>query len=131
MDIVNRAGPDFVALETTLLVHGVPRDHGPDLAAELSAIVEREGVHAATIGVHAGRAVAGLDAAELRDLLSGGTAKANTSNLGVFLHRKRHAATTVSGTMEIAAAAGIRVFATGGLGGVHRRHEDVPWDVSA
>jgi pseudouridine-5'-phosphate glycosidase len=119
MNIVNRAGPDFVALETTLLVHGVPRDRSATLAAELGAIVEAEGSRPAVIGIHAGRAVAGLTAAELTDLLNGRTEKANTPNLGVFLHRKQHAATTVSATMEIAAAAGIRLFATGGLGGVH------------
>ena len=131
MDIVNRAGPDYVALETTLLVHGVPRESGAALAAELATIVERECAKPAVVGVHGGRAVAGLNASELGDLLSGGTEKANRSNLGVFLHRKRHAATTVSATMEIAAAAGIRVFATGGLGGVHRGHDEVVWDVSA
>jgi pseudouridine-5'-phosphate glycosidase len=130
MDIVNRAGPDFVGLETTLLVHGVPREQAPTLAADLSRIIEEEGVRPAVIGIHAGRAIAGLTTAELADLLAPGTEKANTSNLGLFLHRKRHAATTVSATMEIAAAAGIRLFATGGLGGVHLGYAE-SLDISA
>ena len=73
------------------------------------------------IGVIAGEAVVGLDEPALRVLLEAGDVqKLNTANLGVALARREHGATTVSATMELAAAAGIRVFATGGIGGVHR-----------
>ncbi len=123
MDIVSRAKPDprsFVALETTLLLHGVPRDAAEPLARELSEIVRTHGVGPALVGVVAGRPIVGLNDDELATLLSAASVpKANTSNLGVLMHRKSHAATTVSATMELACAAGISVFATGGIGGVH------------
>ena len=93
------------------------------------------GAKPALVGVMAGNAVAGLRDEELDVLLAAAKVpKANTSNLGVLLARKSHAATTVSTTMEIAAAAGIRVFATGGLGGVHQgwtQHLDVSADLMA
>lgn len=118
--LLRAAGPGHVALETTLLVHGVPREAGPALAAELAAIVRAEHARPALIGVHAGTPVVGLTDAELADLLSAEhVAKVNTANLGLAMHRGSHAATTVSTTMELAAAAGIRLFATGGIGGVH------------
>ncbi len=73
------------------------------------------------IGVHAGSPVAGLSDAQLGDLLATASVpKLNTASLGPALFRKQHGATTVSTTMELAAGAGIRVFATGGLGGVHQ-----------
>ncbi len=109
-----------VALETTLLLHGVPKAQGPSLAQDLAQIVTQNGAVPALTGVVAGRPIVGLDAAQLDVLFSAkAVAKANTANLGVLMHRGEHAATTVSTTMELAAAAGVRVFATGGLGGVH------------
>lgn len=115
------AGPGHVALETTLLLHGVPKPEAAPLAAQLGAIIRAAGARPALVGVHAGRPVVGLNDAELADLLAAPeVAKVNSSNLGLALHAKAHAATTVSTTMELAAAAGIRVFATGGIGGVHR-----------
>lgn len=129
--LINRAGPASVALESTLLLHGVPRDSALPLFDELEAIVGSEGAHAATIGVLHGRPVVGLSRDELAELLDAGpVAKLNTANLGVALHRAHHGATTVSATMELAALAGVRVFATGGLGGVHRGYGE-HWDVSA
>lgn len=132
---MNRAGPGHVALETTLLVHGVPRDQGLPLARELAATVKEAGAQPAFIGIHAGRPTVGLSDAELGELLSAeDVAKANTSNLGVLIHRKQHGATTVSTTMELAATAGVRVFATGGLGGVHRNYGsdfDISSDLAA
>ena len=110
-----------VALETTLLLHGVPKPQALPLAAELAAIVREAGAHPALIGVVAGTPTVGMTEAELSLLLEAPRVpKVNTSSLGVALHRKQHAATTVSTTMELAAAAGVRVFATGGLGGVHK-----------
>lgn len=133
--LVNRAGPGFVALETTLLVHGVPRAEGAKLGAELAGIVEAHGARAAVVGVYGGRPTVGLTEGELAELLEADNVpKANTSNLGVLMHRRSHAATTVSTTMELAAAAGVRVFATGGLGGVHRGYGtrlDISADLAA
>ncbi len=121
MTLINRAGPDHLALETTLLVHGLPPSDAPIVAAELWETVKDEGVEPAVIGVHGGKAVVGMTAVELSDLLEAGSVpKATASNLGLLLHRGSHGATTVSTTVELAAGAGVRVFATGGLGGVHR-----------
>lgn len=124
-----------VALETTLLLHGVPTHASLALAHDLAGDVRGAGAEPALIGVVQGEPIAGLTDAELQTLLDATKVpKANTSNLGVLLARKSHAATTVSTTMEIAAAAGIRVFATGGLGGVHQgwtEHLDVSADLMA
>lgn len=132
---INRAGPGHVALETTLLLHGVPRGEGPSLAAELTGIVRAAGVQPALVGVVNGKPIVGLNDAELTELLSAQSVpKANTANLGVLMHWGSHAATTVSTTMELAAAAGVRVFATGGLGGVHPDlacHLDISSDLGA
>ena len=123
MDVLSRAKPDprsFVALESTLLLHGVPHETAEPLARELSEIVRSHGVSPALVGVVAGQPIVGLTDEELLTLLNAESVpKANTSNLGVLIHRKSHAATTVSATMELAHAAGLRVFATGGIGGVH------------
>lgn len=110
-----------VALETTLLLHGVPKAAALDLFDDLEAVVEREGARACTIGVLDGAGIVGLSRAQVRRLLEQpSVAKVNTSTLGLALARGLSGATTVSTTMELAAGAGIRVFATGGLGGVHR-----------
>lgn len=112
-----------MALETTLLVHGLPADASRGFAAELDAIVRTAGGEPATVGVVDGTPVCGLSEAELSALIDAGPAaipKANTANLGALIHRGSSAATTVSATCEIAAASGVRVFATGGIGGVHR-----------
>lgn len=131
--------PGRVALETTLLAHGVPPGEGLALGRDLERIVRDAGGVPATVGVLHGRPLAGMSERELEELLAeaaspAGLAKLNTSNLGLALHRGRSGATTVSATMEIAAAAGIRLFATGGLGGVHRgygRRLDISSDLAA
>lgn len=131
--MINRSKPRSVALETTLLVHGVPPESARPLASELDSIILAEGAFPALIGVVSGRGVVGMSDQELTQLLDGagsGVPKANTSNLGVLMHRGSHAATTVSATMELAAGAGVRVFATGGIGGVHRGY-GAHWDVSS
>jgi len=124
-----------VALETTLLVHGVPRESTGQLAEELDAIVRNEGSTPALVGLHHGRPVIGLNGDQLTELLrADDVPKANTANLGVLMSRGSHAATTVSSTMELAAFAGLRVFATGGIGGVHRgygQHLDISSDLAA
>lgn len=131
----DHAPPNAVALETTLLLHGVPRDEALALAHTLQHAVRDAGAEPCLVGVHQGQPTPRLTPRQLDDLLNARiVAKANTSNLGVLLHRRAHAATTVSTTMEIAAAAGIRLFATGGLGGVHRdfaHRLDVSADLAA
>lgn len=112
--------PARVALETTLLLHGVPRPQAAELARELAEIVRARGATPAFVGVVNGRPVVGLGDSDLETLLAAPEVpKLNTASLGVAMHRKQHGATTVSTTMELAAGAGVRVFATGGLGGVH------------
>lgn len=119
--ITSRAVSPAVALETTLLLHGVPTSEAEELHHALSSIVRNAGAHPALVGVVNGVPTVGMTDAELKMLLAGGkVAKSNTSNLGVLLASGAHAATTVSTTMELAAAAGVRVFATGGIGGVHK-----------
>jgi pseudouridine-5'-phosphate glycosidase len=119
--LLSRVIQPAVALETTLLLHGVPKSQSLPLAAELAGIVREAGAHPALVGVLAGTPTVGMTEGELRILLDADNVpKVNTASLGVALHRNGHAATTVSTTMELAAAAGVRVFATGGLGGVHK-----------
>jgi len=121
MELVNRASERSVTLETTLLVHGVPKSEGPRLNDDLYRVVRDNGAEPAVVGVVAGKPTVGMTPQELQLLFDAeDVPKANTANLGVFIHRKQHAATTVSATMELAAGAGVRVFATGGLGGVHK-----------
>ncbi len=133
--IINRAGPGHIALGTTLLVHGLPGPDAAVLAGELGRIAAGAGAPAATIGVLGGRAIVGMTDGELSELLAGTDApKANSANLGVLMHCGSNAATTVSATMELAAAGGVRVFATGGIGGVHRGYGqdlDVSSDLTA
>ncbi|MBS0192296.1 MAG: pseudouridine-5'-phosphate glycosidase [Phycisphaerales bacterium] len=124
-----------LALESTILTHGVPRSAAAELARDLSALCRLNGAQPALVGIFRGRPTAELTEDELTEMLrQSDIAKANTSNLGVLLHRKAHASTTVAATMEIAATAGIRVFATGGIGGVHQgfaNHLDISSDLAA
>jgi pseudouridylate synthase len=120
-----------VALETTLLVHGVPHSSAAPLASELGAIIEGEGSAPALVGVVDGVPTVGMGMAQLEAMLEAEhVAKANTANLGISMSQGEHAATTVSTTMEIAAFAGLRVFATGGIGGVHEGY-GTKLDISA
>lgn len=133
--LVKRVGPDAVALETTLLVHGVPRAQAMPLASRLNECVRAAGATPALIGLVSGVATVGMTGPELQTLLDAPSVpKANTANLGVLAHWGSHAATTVSATMELAAAAGLSLFATGGLGGVHKgfgRSLDISSDLAA
>lgn len=131
MQINKHVSSRAVALETTLLVHGVPTESSAQLAQDLGGIIEHAGSTPALIGVIDGTPTVGMDMTQLQSMLEADRVpKANTANLGIALHRKSHAATTVSTTMEIAAYAGLRVFATGGLGGVHE-HYGTQLDISA
>ncbi|HZW10721.1 MAG TPA: pseudouridine-5'-phosphate glycosidase [Phycisphaerales bacterium] len=135
MHVLNRARPYSVALETTLLVHGVPRRDAAGIAAKLAAAVRAGGGEPAVVGVVSGRPIVGLTEAELALLLDAERVeKVNAANLGLVLHRGSHGATTISATIELAARAGVRLMATGGLGGVHRgydRRPDISSDLTA
>jgi pseudouridine-5'-phosphate glycosidase len=125
------AGRPVVALESTLIAHGLPRGRNLEVARELEAVVRAEGAVPATVAVVAGTVRIGLDAAALEALALGGDfLKAGIRDLGPVLARGASAATTVASTSHLAARAGIRVFATGGLGGVHREARET-WDESA
>ncbi|MFG0260145.1 MAG: pseudouridine-5'-phosphate glycosidase, partial [Phycisphaerales bacterium JB041] len=134
--LLNRAGAGFVGLETTILVHGVPRADAASLAERLARAVRdggEGGAEPAVIGVVSGRPIVGMLPDELDHLFAAAhVEKANTANLGVVMHRQQHGDTTVSTTVELAASAGIRVVATGGIGGVHRdyaAHLDISSDL--
>ena len=125
------AGVPVVALESTLIAHGLPRGRNLEVAQELEAAVRAEGAVPATVAIVAGRARVGLDAAALEALALGGEfVKAGVRDLGPVLAAGASAATTVASTAHLAARAGVRVFATGGLGGVHRDARS-SWDESA
>ncbi len=111
-----------VALESTIIAHGLPWPQNFEVAQELEAAVRRQGAVPATIAVIDGVARIGLSDAELERLARDGErfVKAGTPDLGVAMARKGCAATTVSATAHLASECNIRVFATGGIGGVHR-----------
>jgi pseudouridine-5'-phosphate glycosidase len=111
-----------VALESTIVAHGLPWPQNLEVARELEGAVRAGGAVPATIAVIDGIARIGLTPAELERLAREGPSfgKAATTDLAVAMARHSCAATTVSATSYLAAAAGIRVFATGGIGGVHR-----------
>jgi pseudouridine-5'-phosphate glycosidase len=112
----------IVALESTLVAHGLPWPDNLEVARELERTVVDNGAVPATIAVLDGAVRIGLDAAALELVARRGRelAKAGATDLAVHLARRTSAATTVSATAVLAAHAGIRVFATGGIGGVHR-----------
>jgi pseudouridylate synthase len=112
----------LVALESTLVAHGLPWPQNLEVARELEAAVRAKGAVPATIAIVDGRPHIGLAPELLERLAKDGAtfAKAGATDLAAFVARGRSAATTVSATSVLAARAGIRVFATGGIGGVHR-----------
>ena len=125
------AGGPVVALESTLIAHGLPRGRNLEVARELEDVVRREGAVPATIAVVQGAVRIGLDGPALEALALGEDfAKAGLRDLAPVLARGGSAATTVASTAHLAARTGIRVFATGGLGGVHRQARE-SWDESA
>jgi pseudouridylate synthase len=124
-------GGAVVALETTIVTHGMPFPQNIETALEVEAIVRAGGAEPATIAILGGRIRVGLEAAEIRDL-AGLThvRKVSRADLPFTLATGAPGATTVAATMICAALAGIRVFATGGIGGVHRGAEHT-LDISA
>ncbi|QJW96624.1 pseudouridine-5'-phosphate glycosidase [Frigoriglobus tundricola] len=124
------AGRPVVALESTLIAHGLPWPVNLETARESESAVRAAGAVPATIAVLHGAPTVGLSGAQIEDLARAkGVRKASRRDLGAAVALKQHAATTVSATMALAHAAGIRVFGTGGLGGAHRDAE--PFDISA
>ncbi len=127
------AGRPVVALESTIITHGMPYPQNLTMARDVEAVIRDEGAVPATIAVIEGRIHIGLDDDAL-DMLAGlpgdEVMKLSRADLAVAVATGRTGATTVAATMICAALAGIRVFATGGIGGVHRGVEDT-MDISA
>ncbi|MET9001988.1 pseudouridine-5'-phosphate glycosidase [Amycolatopsis sp. NPDC004169] len=127
-----RDGHPVVALESTILSHGLPPGRNLDVARRLEGVVRDGGAVPATIAVLDGRVVVGLSPAELERVCApdAGLDKLSLRDLGPAIGLGRSGATTVASTSALAAAAGIGMFATGGLGGVHVGAAQ-SWDVSA
>jgi pseudouridine-5'-phosphate glycosidase len=124
-------GRAVVALESTIISHGMPYPENLKTAREVEQVVRDHGAVPATIALIGGRLKVGLDEAALEELAKpGDVAKASRRDLAALVARGATAGTTVASTMYIAALAGIPVFATGGIGGVHRGAE-LSFDVSA
>jgi pseudouridine-5'-phosphate glycosidase len=119
-----------VALESTLISHGLPGPDNLELAREAEQAVRAEGAVPATVGVIGGVAKVGLEDGELQLMAAGNVAKLSARDLAVAAAKGAHGATTVAATAHLASIVGIRLFATGGLGGVHREARE-SWDVSA
>jgi pseudouridine-5'-phosphate glycosidase len=124
-------GAPVVALESTLISHGLPHPQNLEVAREAERAVRSEGAVPATIGVIGGMAKVGLDEAGLEFMATAeGIPKLSARDLPAAVATGSHGATTVAATAHLAALSGIRLFATGGLGGVHREARE-SWDVSA
>lgn len=123
-------GRAVVALESTLLAHGLPAPQNRAAADAVEAAVRAEGAVPATVAVLDGVPRIGLTAGELDRVCAGGLVKLSGRDLGPAVGLGRDGATTVAATATLAAAAGVALFATGGLGGVHRGARET-WDVSA
>jgi pseudouridylate synthase len=116
-----REGRAVVALESTVISHGLPRPQNLETALRLEQLVREAGAVPATVAVLGGRLCVGLDGAQLTRLAEGeGVRKVSRRDLPLVVARREDGATTVAGTLWIASRAGLRVFATGGIGGVHR-----------
>ena len=125
-------GKPVVALESTIISHGMPYPQNVETALKVEQIIRDNGAVPATIAILGGRLKAGLTAEEIEYLGKQGQAvtKASRRDLAVLVARKADGATTVTTTMMIAHMAGIKIFATGGIGGVHRGAETT-MDISA
>lgn len=124
-------GRPVVALESTIISHGLPRPSNLEVARQIEATVRDHGAIPATIAMLAGEVHIGLDAAALDEIASrDDVVKASIRDLAIVAARHGYGATTVAATAHLATQAGISVFATGGLGGVHRGAATT-WDESA
>jgi pseudouridine-5'-phosphate glycosidase len=121
----------IVALESTVISHGLPYPHNLDLARAMESEVSGQDALPATIGVVAGVPTVGMSDAEVeRFARASGVLKLSRRDIAYAVALRRDGATTVAATMALAAAAGVSVFATGGIGGVHRGARE-SWDISA
>ena len=122
----------IVALESTIITHGMPYPRNVETARMVEDAVRAAGAVPATVAVIGGRFRVGLETAEIEGLgqLSGGVVKASRRDLSALAARRGSAGTTVAATMFIASLAGLEMFATGGIGGVHRGAEET-FDISA
>jgi pseudouridine-5'-phosphate glycosidase len=126
-----KSGAPVVALESTVIAHGLPRPHNLDTARKMESVIREEGAVPATIAIVEGRAIVGISSEQLTSFAEAeGVVKVSRADLGAVLASRQTGAATVAGTMLIAARAGIRIFATGGIGGVHRGAE-LSFDISA
>ena len=124
-------GRAVVALESTIISHGLPRPENLRVAAEVEGIVRSRGAVPATIAILDGRVHVGLDERLLEQVANrDDVVKVSVRDIATLVARDGSGATTVAATSHIAMLAGLRVFATGGLGGVHRQARD-SWDESA
>ena len=125
-------GQPIVALESTIITHGMPYPRNVETARVVEEAARAAGAAPATIAVIAGRFRVGLSHDEIENLgrLSGGVVKASRRDLALLAARRAFAGTTVAATMFIAEIAGIEIFATGGIGGVHRGAAET-FDISA
>lgn len=124
-------GRPVVALESTVISHGLPHPHNLEVAQAMEDEVRRAGAVPATVGVVQGVPKVGLSAEELTHFAQAtGILKLSRRDIGYAVGMRRDGATTVAATMALAAMAGVQVFATGGIGGVHRGASE-SWDVSA
>jgi pseudouridine-5'-phosphate glycosidase len=126
------ASKPLVALESTIITHGMPYPQNVETARSVEEAVRSMGAAPATIAIVDGALKVGLDKSEIERLgqLSGGVVKASRRDLALVAARKGSAGTTVAATMFVAELAGIEIFATGGIGGVHRGAEET-FDISA
>jgi len=125
------AGQAVVALESTIISHGMPYPKNVETALNVERIVRRNGAVPATIAIMNGRLKVGLTEEEIETLGKGqNTVKASRRDIPFIVAKGLNGATTVASTMIIAAMAGIKVFATGGIGGVHRGAQET-FDISA
>jgi len=121
----------IVALESTIISHGMPYPQNLEVAMEVESTVRNNGATPATIAILDGRLHVGLSAEELESFAQKkDVMKCSRRDLPFVVSKKIHGATTVAATMIIAEMAGIKIFVTGGIGGVHRNAENT-WDVSA
>ncbi len=124
-------GSPVVALESTLIAHGLPHPNNLRLARELECLVRHEGAVPATIGLIGGVPKVGLEPEEIEVMAAGERIpKLSVRDIPIAVAKQSHGATTVAGTAHLAAQVGIELFATGGIGGVHREARE-SWDVSA
>ncbi|MBW8010882.1 MAG: pseudouridine-5'-phosphate glycosidase [Chloroflexi bacterium] len=122
-------GLPIVALESTVITHGLPQPENLSLAQDMEEVVRAEGAAPATIAVLSGKIHIGLDSVQLEQLSTSSSArKVSVRDFGAVIAKGLDGGTTVAGTLFAAQHAGIRIMATGGIGGVHRQP---PYDVSA